>query len=429
MAEGKPRSKRREFKHRPKGIAVDAELPSGPANAAEGEEGRKDGWTTSGSWFVINGEIKIGRDRIQRTTQESNTVLDLEMHDIHPDELQVRDANCVLGQGASGLVKLMHHTKTGKAYAVKIINFGIILDKQMIEQEVRALEMSSPYVVRAFTAFMRDRALHIVQEYMDLGSLSDVLKKTKTVPEAVLSSIAEQVLLGLRQMHEGLADPNSRRNVHRIHRDLKPANLLVSSNGQAKIADFGIATTTNTVGKQTFVGTTTYMSPERIKGGRYGTASDIWSVGLLLVESACGAFPFKRANNFIDLLIDITSTERVALPDDLSDTCKEFLWSCMAQNPDDRPSVVDLLKHPFIDTHRMWTTEEHASLPRAGRKVVKTFVMLFLRRMESQKSDAAPLLLNHVLPFISSRMDVQWVFQDWIEDRGLQPKELSSAEP
>eukprot|EP00993_Chasmostoma_nieuportense_P007634 NODE_901_length_1774_cov_66.339405_g845_i0.p1 GENE.NODE_901_length_1774_cov_66.339405_g845_i0~~NODE_901_length_1774_cov_66.339405_g845_i0.p1 ORF type:complete len:423 (+),score=115.06 NODE_901_length_1774_cov_66.339405_g845_i0:62-1330(+) len=420
MSELRPRKK--GFK-RPCQISVGKSvLPSGPANVEEGSEGRKDGWTASGSWFVINGELKIGRDRTVHTKTpapgedpdpdfENKT---FEMCDIHPDDLECKEGEKTLGKGASGVVKLMHHKKTGKAYAVKVVHFGIILDKQMIEQEIRALEMASPYVVRAYTAFMRDRSLHIVQEYMDLGSLSDLLKKSKTIPERVLSCIAEQVLLGLREMHDGLLDQNNQNRVHRIHRDLKPANLLVNKNGEVKIADFGIATTTNTVGKSTFVGTTTYMSPERIKGGRYGTASDVWSVGLLLVESAAGAFPFKNRSNFIELLIDITSTEKVPLPAHLSQPCKEFLWACMAQQPENRPSVSELLRHPFINNHRPWSPEAHPTFPLYGQRMIRTLLMLLLRLPFHTPDDAL-----QPLAFVSSRLDNSWDFKDWIPKIGL----------
>eukprot|EP01004_Peranema_trichophorum_P002612 NODE_1658_length_1859_cov_163.151498_g1405_i0.p1 GENE.NODE_1658_length_1859_cov_163.151498_g1405_i0~~NODE_1658_length_1859_cov_163.151498_g1405_i0.p1 ORF type:complete len:425 (+),score=63.69 NODE_1658_length_1859_cov_163.151498_g1405_i0:82-1356(+) len=418
--------KKKEWKRPPQiGVTV---LPAGPASAQEGSEGRKEGWTASGSWFIINGEIKIGRDRTERTRSppsESPKLEFTEMCDLLPDDLECKDGEKFLGKGASGVVKLMYHKKTGKAYAVKVIHFGIILDKQMIEQEIRALEMASPFVVRAYTAFMRDRSLHIVQEYMDLGSLSDVLKKTKQIPEHIIRAIAIQVLLGLREMHEGLLEGPTLGvqggAKHRIHRDLKPANLLVNSRGQVKIADFGIATTTNTVGKSTFVGTTTYMSPERIRGARYGTASDVWSVGLLLVESATGNFPFKDRSNFIELLIDITSTEKVALPDELSDTCKEFLWSCMAQNPEDRPSVSQLLKHPFI-THTIgWSLESHRLFPRTSKKLFPYF--LYGLKHRGLEND---FVVKMILPFLSTNFDPTWVFSDWIQECNLSTKEVRS---
>ena len=79
-----------------------------------------------------------------------------------------------------------------------------------------------------------------------------------------------------------------------IHRDIKPSNLLMNSAGRLKIADFGVSgQLANSVSKcQTWVGTVTYMSPERIKGDAYGFASDSWSLGLSLLEFALGHFPY-----------------------------------------------------------------------------------------------------------------------------------------
>lgn len=403
---------------RPEGLALGTPLPAGPAQTQEGAEGRKSGWTQSGSWFVINGEIRIGKDGLERTKPVDEPVPSCEMLDVYPSDLE---GDKLLGKGASGTVVLMRHKRTGKRYAVKVIHFGIILDKQMIEQEIRALEISCPYVVRAYTAFMQDRSLNIVQEYMDLGSLSDVLKRSGTIPEFVLSCIAEQVLSGLQVLHEGLVEGPNQSKVHRIHRDLKPANLLVNSNGEVKIADFGIATTTNTVGKSTFVGTTTYMSPERIKGGRYGTASDVWSVGLLLVECAAGSFPFKKNSNFIELLVDITSTERVALPDHLSEDCKSFLWATMAQDPAQRPAVSQLLKFPFINNHTAWTPAQHSSFPPYSKEVIHASIMTFNRLQHPVVP--VPLLIELILPYLSSRIDVLTPIRYWIKQMGLAPKE------
>ncbi|KAG4387899.1 hypothetical protein AAZX31_09G064200 [Glycine max] len=118
---------------------------------------------------------------------------------------------------------------------------------------------------------------------MDGWSLEDLLSKVKKIPESYLAAICKQVLKGLMHLHH---------QKHIIHRDLKPSNLLINHRGEVKITDFGVSVIMeNTSGQaNTFVGTYSYMSPERIIGNLHGYnyKSDIWSLGLILLKCATG---------------------------------------------------------------------------------------------------------------------------------------------
>lgn len=98
-----------------------------------------------------------------------------------------------------------------------------------------------------------------------------------------------QVLEGLRYLHEEL---------HVVHRDIKPSNLLLNSAGQVKIGDFGVSKqlSDDTSKCMTWIGTVPYMSPERITAGAsgYGKPSDVWSLGVTLMEAALGRFPYPH---------------------------------------------------------------------------------------------------------------------------------------
>ncbi|XP_074405238.1 dual specificity mitogen-activated protein kinase kinase 1 isoform X3 [Agelaius phoeniceus] len=119
-------------------------------------------------------------------------------------------------------------------------------------------------------------------EHMDGGSLDQVLKKAGRIPEQILGKVSIAVIKGLTYLREK----------HKImHRDVKPSNILVNSRGEIKLCDFGVSGQLIDSMANSFVGTRSYMSPERLQGTHYSVQSDIWSMGLSLVEMAIGRYP------------------------------------------------------------------------------------------------------------------------------------------
>jgi len=120
-------------------------------------------------------------------------------------------------------------------------------------------------------------------EYMDKGSFDCIYKQIGPINIEVVSMVALSVLRGLTYLYDA----------HRIiHRDIKPSNILCNSEGDIKLCDFGVSGELINSIAHTFVGTSIYMSPERIKGAEYSVKSDIWSLGISLIELAIGRFPF-----------------------------------------------------------------------------------------------------------------------------------------
>ena len=90
-----------------------------------------------------------------------------------------------------------------------------------------------------------------------------------------------------------------------MHRDIKPDNILMNRHGFVKVTDFGITKTYDgdeTEKCKTFVGTMTYMSPERMEGSSYDYAGDVWSLGIMLLEIITGKFPVKETKDFLEML-------------------------------------------------------------------------------------------------------------------------------
>ncbi len=140
---------------------------------------------------------------------------------------------------------------------------------------------------------------------------------------------------------------------------MKPSNLLLNKQGEVKISDFGVSgQLANSVSKcVSWVGTVTYMSPERIRGEPYSWDSDIWSLGLSLVEAFLGRFPYPPPGSpssaqplgFWDLLDYIVEEPPPRLnPETSSPELCNFLACCLQKNPKQRVAANKLLEHPFI---------------------------------------------------------------------------------
>jgi len=257
-----------------------------------------------------------------------------------------------LGSGASGTVYRARHKVTGEVFAVKQVT---ILDKPKRDQVVSELRIMmshthGPWLVSLYNAFYEEAKVYTVLEFMDAGSIEALVLKHKDVglrDERELAKIALQILNGLQYLH---------RQLHQVHRDLKPANVLLNSAGQVKISDFGISSQLeSTAGLcSTFVGTTCYMSPERLSGAQYSYAADIWSFGMIMLELAKGAYPYPQVDSYFNLLSNIMDDPAPLLPEsDFSDHFAEFVSVCLDKDPNMRPAARDLISHPFLRQYPM----------------------------------------------------------------------------
>ncbi|XP_015608031.1 dual specificity mitogen-activated protein kinase kinase dSOR1 isoform X1 [Cephus cinctus] len=189
-----------------------------------------------------------------------------------------------LGAGNGGVVMKVRHKKYGLIMARKLIHLEVkpAIKKQIIRELKVLHECNFAHIVGFYGAFYSDGEISICMEYMDGGSLDLILKKAGRIPESILGTITAAVLKGLSYL----------RDKHAImHRDVKPSNILVNSAGEIKICDFGVSGQLIDSMANSFVGTRSYMSPERLQGTHYSVQSDIWSLGLSLVEMAIGMYP------------------------------------------------------------------------------------------------------------------------------------------
>jgi mitogen-activated protein kinase kinase 1 len=245
-----------------------------------------------------------------------------------------------IGSGNSSNVYRAVETNSKRQFAVKIIDMVDMNAREQVLEEVIALRSDCDTIVSYSGSFVREGKLHLLLEFMDLGNLNKILLKRGPIPEDVLACIAFQVLWALSYLrYEG-----------RVHRDIKPQNILVNSQGMVKLCDFGISRRLegHTPELIACVGTVKYMSPERLESKPYGFSSDIWSLGICLIECATGEPLYAQMHDSpVDLFLTLSETDPV-IPTGFSNAFNAFIYNCLQKDPTTRGSCDQLLASCWI---------------------------------------------------------------------------------
>ncbi|TVU14900.1 hypothetical protein EJB05_38397 [Eragrostis curvula] len=218
----------------------------------------------------------------------------------------------LIGRGTFGHVYVGFNSDSGEMCAMKEVTLFLDDSKskesaKQLGQEISLLSrLRHPNIVRYFGSDTVDDKLYIYLEYVSGGSIHKLLQEYGQLGEPAIRSYTKQILSGLAYLHAK----------NTVHRDIKGANILVDPNGRVKLADFGMAKHVN--------GT---HCPFSFKGSPYWMAPEIAAV-------------FKIGN----------SKELPPIPDHLSERCKDFIRKCLQRDPSQRPTAVELLQHPFIQT-------------------------------------------------------------------------------
>uniref|UniRef100_A0A5K3ESQ6 mitogen-activated protein kinase kinase n=2 Tax=Mesocestoides corti TaxID=53468 RepID=A0A5K3ESQ6_MESCO len=260
-----------------------------------------------------------------------------------------------LGHGNFAFVQKMRHQKLNCAMAVKIVRS--VLNERERNKSLKDLHiiMKSKFerIVTFYGAIFHESECWICMELMD-SSLDKFYKivyneRNLAIPEAVLAKITVAIVSALNYL---------KCELHVIHRDVKPSNVLINKGGDVKLCDFGISgDLVNSLAMTKDVGCKPYMAPERINpdlmSSGYDVRSDVWSLGISLVELATGSFPYPSWRSPFHQLQSVLQSPSPELPPDnkvatpFSPQMREFVNACLQKDLNKRPKYAALMELPW----------------------------------------------------------------------------------
>ncbi|OAF71743.1 Serine/threonine-protein kinase SNK [Intoshia linei] len=250
----------------------------------------------------------------------------------------------LLGKGGFARCHIIYHMETGQKFACKIIpkkNVKTSVQLRKIKNEINLHNNLCHRHVVTFHSYFEDyQYFYIVLELCTEKSLYHLLRSKQYLDETESKYYIRQIISGCRYIHSNLV----------IHRDLKLANMLLNSENQIKIADFGLATkmTSENEIKWSVCGTPNYIAPECLLKKGHNTQADVWSIGCILYAMLVGKPPFET-NSLKETYHRITSN-KYKIPSRISPEAASLIKKLLHPNQMKRPTLEKILLEPFFTT-------------------------------------------------------------------------------
>ncbi|XP_017550306.1 MAP/microtubule affinity-regulating kinase 4 isoform X3 [Pygocentrus nattereri] len=247
-----------------------------------------------------------------------------------------------IGKGNFAKVKLARHILTGREVAIKIIDKTQLnpTSLQKLFREVRIMKgLNHPNIVQLFEVIETEKTLYLIMEYASGGEVFDYLVAHGRMKEKEARAKFRQIVSAVHYCHQ--------KNI--VHRDLKAENLLLDSESNIKIADFGFSNEFTLGNKlDTFCGSPPYAAPELFQGKKYdGPEVDIWSLGVILYTLVSGSLPFDGQN--LKELRERVLRGKYRVPFYMSTDCESILRRFLVLNPTKRCSLEQIMKDKWMN--------------------------------------------------------------------------------
>ncbi|MDR1159137.1 MAG: Stk1 family PASTA domain-containing Ser/Thr kinase [Syntrophomonadaceae bacterium] len=263
----------------------------------------------------------------------------------------------LIGEGGMAVVYKAHCKVLDRIVALKILKDEFSKDAGFIErfrtEALAAAQLSHPNIANIYDVGHDEDVYYIVMEYIEGMNLKELIRADApfTIVQAI--NVASMVLDGLHQAHE--------RGI--IHRDIKPQNIIITNDGVAKVADFGIAkaTTKKTI---TFdgniIGSVHYIAPEQAKGEPVSRATDLYSTACIIYEMLTGQMPFDAEST---ITVALKHIHEMPLPPheinpDIPEELEAIVMKAMAKDPALRYGTAQDMRNALVDFYRRTHPEE-----------------------------------------------------------------------
>ncbi|XP_028128946.1 3-phosphoinositide-dependent protein kinase 1 isoform X4 [Diabrotica virgifera virgifera] len=268
----------------------------------------------------------------------------------------------VVGEGSFSTVYLAKDIHTHKEHAIKVLEKSHIIRERKTEHVMREKEVlrivgnACPYIVRLYWTFQDLERLYFVLSYAKNGDLFTQIEKHDQLSIECTRYYLAELTLGLEYLHS--------KNI--IHRDLKPENILFDENWHIVITDFGSSKILDDTGgddlvknvdsgrrRKSFEGTAQFISPEMLGEYTSGCSSDLWALGCIAYQMACGDMPFTGHSEF--LIFQKILKLDYSFPEDFPEVVKDFVEQLVILEPNKRLGASDEKRYSSIRQHKLFS--------------------------------------------------------------------------
>lgn len=304
-------------------------------------------------------------------------------------DFEFLDPDKILGEGAYSQVLRVRNKSDGQYYALKKIDLSVLSseDCALLRTEMKIhLGLQHPHIIRFFGGHQVGQTVYFLLEYAANGCLFFYIDSKKGLPEKLALRFLYQTATAVKYLQE--------RSL--LHRDIKPENILLDSDFNVKLCDFGWVTKEEDAHLDQLSGTYEYMAPEALFLNNYSKELDMWCLGVMLYEMLHGEPPFQ-GKTLKDIKIQLKN-KQIAINKNLSLSTKDLLKKLLKKNFQDRIGIEELLRHKAFEDEKIRNSElspeEFSILKAQYLKNVKSNKRILPERiqrsLEREKKDQEP---------------------------------------